>query len=119
MPPDRRDMSYLYDILDTARAAVGFLEERRFEDLLSDRMLRSAIERSIEIVGEAARRLSQETRDGLPDIPWKAMIGLRNVLAHEYDEIRYEIIWKVCKTDLPALVSRLEAFGVDRPPVAE
>lgn len=104
---------------DAARAAVGFIEGQRFEDLLSNRMLRSAVERNLEIVGEAARRVSAATCDGLPDIPWKSIIGLRNVLAHEYDEVRYEILWRICKSELPMLIRQLEAMGVDIPPPEE
>jgi len=119
MRPDDKDMAYLWDMADAARAAVGFIEGRRFEDLLSNRMLRSAVERNLEIVGEAARRVSTETRDELPDIAWTSIIGLRNVLAHEYDEIRYEILWRICKAELPVLIRQLEARGVDDLPPEE
>ena len=119
MRPDDKDMASLWDMLDAARAVVEFTQGRRFEELLADRMLRSAVERNLEIAGEAARRVSAETRDALPDIPWRSIIGLRNVLAHEYDEIRYEILWKLCKDELPVLIRQLAGTGADNPPQEE
>lgn len=119
MRPDDRDMARLWDMLDSARAVVQFTQGRRFEDLLGDRMLRSAVERGLEIVGEAARRVSTETHQAHPGIPWRSIIGLRNVLAHEYDEIRYEILWKLCRDELPLLIRQLEATGADNPPREE
>ena len=69
MPPDVKDMARLWDMLDAARAAVEFTTGRRYEDFLADRMLRAAVERSLEIIGEAARRVSQPIRDQSPEIP--------------------------------------------------
>ncbi len=119
MPPDDRDKAYLWDMADAVGAVLGFIEGRHFNDLLSDRMFRSAVERNLEIVGEAARRVSSETRDALTDIPWKSIIGLRNVLAHEYDQVRHEVLWRICRNELPLLIRQLEAIGADRPPPEE
>ena len=119
MRPDDKDMARLWDMLDAGRAAIEFTQGRRFEDLLADRMFRSALERTFEIIGEAARRVSGKTRSALPDIPWRSMIGLRNILAHEYDEIRYEILWKLCRNELPLLIGQLVALGADNPPLEE
>jgi len=119
MRPDIKDMARLWDMLDAARAIIEFTQRRRFEDLLADRMLRAAVERSLEIIGEAARRLSSETRDNYPDIPWRSIIALRNIIAHEYGEIRYEKIWIICTNLLPDLAKRLEEIGVDNPPTLE
>jgi len=116
MRPDVKDMARLWDMLDAARAAVEFTRGHRYEDLLADRMLRSAVERSLEIIGEAARRVSQEVREGSPEISWKSIIGLRNVLAHEYGEILYERIWMICTDRLPDLICKLEALGVEELP---
>lgn len=119
MRPDAKDMARLWDMLDAARTAVNFTEGVGFEDFLKDRKTRNAVERNLEIIGEAARCVSQETRESLSDIPWRSMIGLRNVLTHEYGEIRYEILWTVVQDKLAALVERLEAVGVDNPPPME
>jgi len=119
MQPDDRDMARLWDMLDAARAAVSFTAGRRYEDLLADRMLRSAVERNLEIVGEAARCVSRSFRDAHPEIPWGPIISLRNVLAHEYGEIRYERLWIICTVQLAALVRHLEDIGVESPPEKE
>ncbi len=116
---DDKDMARLWDMLDAARTAVEFAKGVGFEDFLKDRKTRNAVERNLEIIGEAARCVLQETRASLSDIPWRSVIGLRNVLAHEYGDIRYEILWTVVRDKLPPLIERLEAIGVDRPPTME
>ena len=92
MRPDEADYAYLWDMLDAALAVEEFVRDRTFQDYLSNRMLRGAVERHIEIVGEAARRVSEETRQAHPEIPWHAIVGQRNVLAHEYDQVLHEAI---------------------------
>lgn len=91
----------------------------RFEDFFEDRKTRNAVERNLEIIGEAARCVSNETRENYPEILWKSLIALRNVLAHEYDEIRHEILWRVCREKLPALIQQLEAMGAGNSPPEE
>lgn len=64
--------------------------------------------RRFEIIGEAARRVSENTRDNLPAVPWRQMIGLRNILIHEYGEVNLEQLWDTIHRDLPDLISRIE-----------
>jgi uncharacterized protein with HEPN domain len=106
-------------MLDAARTCVEFVKGMNYEQFLKDRRTRNAVERNLEILGEAARAVSNGTRDGHPEVPWKTIIGLRNVLAHEYGEIVYEIIWTVCIDNLPPLIEQLEAMGADKPPPDE
>ena len=115
MRPNQEDMARLWDMLDAARAAMEFTHERRFEDFMADRMVRNAVERNLEIIGEAAKCVSQAFQDTLPDIPWRAIIALRNVLAHEYGEIRYERLWFLCTEQLAVLIRQLEDAGVKDP----
>jgi len=119
MRRDTKDMARLWDMLDAARTTVDFTRGLRFEDFLKDRKTRNAVERNLEVIGEAARCVSPETRDNFPDIPWRSMIGLRNVLAHEYGEIRYEILWAIIQDKLNPLIRQLENMGVDSPPPVE
>ncbi len=112
MQPDLDDMARLWDILDAARAALQFTDEIRYEDFVENRMVRNAVERNLEIIGEAARCVSQDFRNRMPEIPWRAMTALRNVIAHEYGEIKYEHIWVVCRKQLAVLISQLENAGV-------
>ena len=116
MQRENRDMASLWDMLDGARAVVEFTKGMEFSEFLKDRKTRNAVERNLEIIGEAARRISQQTRDRHPDIPWQSIVGLRNILIHEFDEIRHEKIWQVCQSRLPELIELLEKMGVDQPP---
>jgi len=115
MLPNEDDMARLWDMLDAAKAATEFTKGKLFEDFMSDRMLRNAIERNLEIIGEAAKHVSQASRDNVPDIPWKAMIALRNVISHEYGEIKYERLWSLCTEQLAVLIRQLENIGVRDP----
>ncbi len=108
MPLDERDAGLLQDMLDHAQLASAFLQGVSADQYLSDRMLQLAIERLIEIIGEAARGLSEELRAGEPDIPWRGIIGQRNVLAHEYGEVKQERIWNVASREIPILIGHLE-----------
>lgn len=114
MQPDNKDMARLWDMLDAARTAVEFVQGMRFEEFLEDRKTRNAVERNLEIIGEAAKNLSQDARESFSEIPWKSIIALRNILIHEYDAIRHEILWKVCMEKLPLLIQGIEAKGVER-----
>ena len=76
-------------------------------------MMRGAVERHIEIIGEAARRISESTKQAHPEIPWRAIIGQRNVLAHEYDEILHEAVWAIATRRLPELRTALREIIPD------
>ena len=112
MQPNEDDMARLWDMLDAARAIKEFTHEKRFGQFMTDRMLRSAVERNLEIIGEAAKHVSQAFRDSIPDIPWRAIIALRNVISHEYGEIKYERLWSLCTEQLAVLIRHLEDIGV-------
>jgi len=107
MPPEARDPAYLWDMLDAARSIQEFTHGAAFEDYAGNKMMRSAVERQLEILGEAARRVSQAFRDEHAEIPWRQVVGLRNVLAHEYGDIRDERVWQIVSDDLPTLIHLL------------
>jgi uncharacterized protein with HEPN domain len=108
MPPKKKDLACLWDILDAARAIEAFTNQVSFEQYLKDRKVQMAVERALEIIGIAARHVSESFQADHSDIPWKRMIGLRNVLAHEYGEIRQERIWAVVVTNVPELIRKIE-----------
>jgi len=108
MQRDSVDIAYLWDMLDAAKAVQEFIFGCRIHRYLSDRMLRSAIERQVEIIGEAARKVSQIFKDAHPEIPWRRIIVQRHVLAHEYGEIKHELLWKVATIHVPELINKLE-----------
>jgi len=107
MPPDDRDKAYLWDMLDAAMAIETFVTGASYEQYRVNRMMRGAVERHIEIIGEAARRISEETRQRHPEVPWRAIVGQRNVLAHEYDEVLDEAIWAIATRRIPELIIAL------------
>jgi len=116
MPPDTADASYLWDMLDAAQAVTQFVAGRSLEDYLDNRMLRGAVERHIEIIGEAARKVSAPFQQAHPEIPWRKIVVQRHVLAHEYGEIEHELIWKVATVHVPELIALLEAVVPPEPP---
>ena len=107
MPREVDDASVLWDMLDAALAVSTFIDGRTMADYATDRMLRGAVERHIEIIGQAAGKVTSAFRQEHPDIPWHAIIAQRNVLAHEYGDIKQELIWKVATVHVPALIRQL------------
>ncbi len=71
-------------------------------------MLTAALERFVELTGEAASRLSRETRDSIPHIQWREIIALRNRLVHGYFTVDLDILWNIIQDDLPNLIAALE-----------
>ncbi len=115
MRPSTDDAAFLWDMLDAARAVGSFVASRAYQDYLQDRMLRGAVERHLEILGEAARRVSGAFQEDHPEVPWRRIIGLRNVLAHEYGEIRHDKMWIVATEAIPALIDTLESLVLPAP----
>lgn len=103
-----RDPEYLVDILDAARLAISYSADKDKSAFFADIQCQDAVIRRLEIIGEAARRMSAETKALLPQIPWSLMIGTRNILIHQYDDIDVQIIWEALQSDLPPLIHMLE-----------
>ena len=110
--PDE-DAAPLWDMLDAAREVQRLAAKRKREDLDEDRGLRFAVERGLEIVGVAASRVSDETRTAHPEIEWRSIIALRNVIAHEYGDIILDQLWNVITKRVPELIGLLERFVED------
>jgi uncharacterized protein with HEPN domain len=104
----QRDRVRLGHMLEHSREAITLTRGKTRADLDSDRVLSLALVRLLEIVGEAAGRVSDETRAHEPEIPWPQIIGLCNRLIHRYDAVDYDILWQIITDDLPALVAMLE-----------
>ena len=110
MRPDERISVTLRQMIEGAQAIGTFLQESDSGDFYSDDMLRSAIERKIEILGEAVRRLPPDYLAAHPEVPWRGVLGQRNVLAHDYDDIRIDVIWTVASVDTPKLLVQLRGL---------
>jgi uncharacterized protein with HEPN domain len=83
-------------------------DDMTYSQYLSDLKTRLAVERAVEIIGEAARNIPEGFKQAHPEIPWKGIIGQRNVLAHEYSAIKHERIWKVVTVYIPDLIAKLD-----------
>jgi uncharacterized protein with HEPN domain len=105
----------LRQMLDHAREALEMARGRTREDLDTDRMLNLALVRLLEILGEAANRISIEQRGRIPQIPWSQLVGLRNRLIHGYDNVDFDILWQIIVQDLPPLVNELERIETTQP----
>lgn len=119
MAPDERDAGYLLDMLQHARGVARAVEGRTFDDYAADDDLRMVVERRIEIIGEAARRVSRAFRRAHPEIPWRKIVAQRNVLAHEYGEIEDVILWQTAVASVPQLIRMLEPLLPPPPPEDE
>jgi uncharacterized protein with HEPN domain len=94
-------------MFDHIREAVEMSRGRSRMDLDSDRKLNLSLVRLLEVIGEAANRLSEEFRSKHSEIPWLQIIGLRNRLIHGYDAIDFDIVWNIVQDDLPSLLEKL------------
>lgn len=103
-----RDEAYLLDILIAARKILAYTDQVTYEDYLSNDLVQDAVERQFEIIGEAARLISEEVRQQHSEIPWGLMVGLRNQLIHNYRNIDVHTMWSTIHTDLPGLIDQLE-----------
>lgn len=106
--PRRDDRASLAHMREHAQEAVECVRSRKREDLESDRLLELALTRLIEIVGEAANRLSDEVRSQHSEIPWPQIIGMRNRIVHAYDEVDLDLLWDTVTLELPPLIAQLE-----------
>ena len=101
-------MVCLRDMLDNAREAVALSRGKTRAELAKDRVLQLALVKLVEIVGEAATRISSSEQDRFPGIPWADVIGMRNKLIHGYDELDLKILWDTVRDDLPRLIGDLK-----------
>ena len=100
----RRDYKdYLQDIGDSIDDIKSFTGGMTFEDFTMDRKTINAVIRSIEVIGEATKRIPKSIRGKYPSIPWKKMTGMRDKMIHEYSGVDVEILWKTVKEDVPSL----------------
>ncbi len=102
------DTVRLRHMLDHAQEALSMASGKQKQDLRQNRMLELALVRLIEIIGEAASRVSPEGQKEYPSIPWPLIIGMRNRLIHGYDQVDHSILWDTIEFDLPPLITELE-----------
>jgi uncharacterized protein with HEPN domain len=108
MQPEDKNSAYLWDILDAAGTILRYTSGLKMDQYLKDRKLQLAVERLLEIIGEAANRVSSDFQQNHPEIPWRKIVGQRNVLSHEYGEIKQERIWTMVCSNIPELIAQIE-----------
>ena len=109
-----RDYSiYLQDILSNIEHAEKFVTNLSFDEFIKNYQVNYAVVRCLEIIGEACKQIPQTIRNKYPEIPWQRIIGIRNVIVHEYAAVDIEIIWGTVKNDLPVLKNQIQQIITD------
>ncbi len=106
--PQRDDVVLLRDMLDAAKEAVSFAQGKTRADLHQDRKLVLSLVHLVEIVGEAAGKVSKKFQEAHSEIPWPVIVGMRNRLIHAYFDIDIDRVWDTVRDDLPPLIAKLE-----------
>jgi uncharacterized protein with HEPN domain len=114
--PGTRDLALLLDMLLAASDALEFLQGLDQPAFEASRLHQAAVIRCIEIIGEAANRVSPDFRTRHPEIAWKAMAGMRHRLIHGYAEVRLDLVWRAAQADLPALTAALNRLVATEQP---
>ena len=104
----KSENAYLGDILESARLIQKYVSGTEQDEFEKDMLLQDALVRRLEIIGEATKHLSENFRLSRPDLPWKQMAGMRDVLIHDYDTVDLDLLWDTATQSIPALISQLE-----------
>jgi len=102
-----RDETYLIDILESAKIALDYVSGKTWDQFYEDIQCQDAVLRRIEIIGEAARHISPQARKKHPQIPWREMTLLRNLVIHKYDVVDINQVWDTVQNKIPPLVKEL------------
>jgi uncharacterized protein with HEPN domain len=119
MPPDEHDLKLLWDMLRAAEDAAEITAAVSRDEYMKSKLMRLACERLIEIMGEAARGVSAEGRMALAQVEWRAIIATRNIIAHDYDEVDHEKLWRIVTLHAPALIAAIRPVLDASPPGPE
>ncbi len=114
MRPENPDAAYLWDMQEAAREIMEFMDGVSLERFQTDKMRRRAVERQLEVIGEAARHVSLAFQTAHPEVPWRLIIGQRHVIAHDYGDIIVERLYGVAANRIPELVTLIQPL-IPRP----
>ena len=103
-----RDLDVLTDILDAAQRILNYTAALTKAEFAHDFKTQDAVNRCLEIVGEATKRLSGEYRERHPQIAWQTMAGMRDILIHAYDKVNVDVVWATVTTSIPALIDAIQ-----------
>lgn len=116
MRPEESDQARLWDIVRWGERLSTFLEGETWDQYRSDTEKQVAVERCIEVIGEAARHISEDFKSQHSDIPWREIVQQRNVIAHGYFFLEHQRLWRVAAIEVPRLVERLRPLIKPLPP---
>jgi uncharacterized protein with HEPN domain len=105
---NRQDEIRLRDMRDEARQTLDFMEGNTRQSLDDNKMLAYAVIRTLEIIGEAASKVSAETRAVYPQMKWRSIVGMRNRIIHDYSNVDLDIVWETITIQIPELIAELD-----------
>src|SRR5437588_5898849 len=100
----------LRDILDSAQRVSAYVADMSWEQFAGDTLTQDAVLRRLEIIGEATRHLKDATRNAIPELPFDKIRGLRNIVAHDYENVNLRTIWEIATVNVPDLIRILDSF---------
>lgn len=106
----RSYLLYLEDILVAMSKIISYSKDIGYDDFVENTMLNEAVIRNLEIIGEASKNIPQNLREQYPNISWKSMIGLRNIMIHEYFGVDLTIVWKIVTQNIPETKPMIEGM---------
>jgi len=106
--PKRADIDCLNDIKEAIRRINIYIENLSYEEFLKDLKTEDAVVRNLEIIGEAAKNISEELKRKYSQIPWKDLAGVRDRLIHHYFGVNFDIVWNIAKKELPEIILQVE-----------
>ncbi len=101
----RNESLYLVDIQDACKKVLKFTKGMTYMDFVHDDLHFDAVLRNLEIIGEAVKNISEETRQKYPDVKWRKIAGFRDIVAHEYFGVNEETVWDIVANEIPALLA--------------
>ena len=110
MNVSKRDAGYLWDMVQAISRIQEFTQDLSYEDYLANHLVQSGVERKLEILGEAAARISSELQQAQPNIDWRGTVGLRNIIIHRYNDVKADTIWSIVTSQIAPMKEKLEAL---------